>query len=56
MHDGYPCHHPCHDEHQVWYGSVEILYYTPETNSMLYVNWDLNRNFKKRNVCPLWKV
>ena len=26
------------DEHQVMYGTVESLYYTPETNRTLYVN------------------
>jgi len=36
------------DEHQVMYGSVESLYYTPETNITLYVNWNLNKNVKRR--------
>ena len=29
----------CCDEHQVLYGSVELLYCTPETNITLYVNY-----------------
>ena len=27
-----------HDKHQVMFGSVESLYYTPETDITLYVN------------------
>lgn len=26
---------------------VEVLYSTPETNSTLWVNWNLNKNIKK---------
>ena len=29
----------CCDEHWVMYGSVESLYYTPESNITLYVNY-----------------
>lgn len=28
----------CHDDHQVLYGIVELLYCPPETNMTLYVN------------------
>lgn len=29
----------CHDEHGVVYGTVELLYCTPEANISLYVNY-----------------
>lgn len=37
---------PC-DEHQGLHGSVESLYWTPETNITLYVNGNSNKNLKK---------
>ena len=37
----------CCDKHRVTYESVESLYCTPETNTTLYVNWNLNKNLKK---------
>ena len=30
------------------YETVESLYCTPETTITLYVNWNLNKNFKKK--------
>ena len=41
------------DEHQVLYRSAESLYRTPETNMTLYVNWNLNKNFKKKVVSTI---
>lgn len=31
---------------KILYGSVELLYYTPEANITQYVNWTLNKNLK----------
>lgn len=36
----------CPEEHQVLCGSAESLYCTHETNIILPVNWNLNKNFK----------
>ena len=34
------------DEHWLMYRSAESLNWTPETTITLYVNWNLNKNFK----------
>lgn len=45
----------CRDEHPASYGSVESLYRTPETDVTLCVNWNSNRNLKKReNIFFFW--
>ena len=36
------------DEHWVLYEIFELLCYALETNIILYVNWNLNKNLKKR--------
>ena len=35
------------DEYQMLYGSAEPLYRSPETNTVLYTNWNLNKNLQK---------
>ena len=35
----------CRDEHWVMYRSAESVNCTPETDIILYVNWNLNRNY-----------
>ena len=40
----------CCDKYRVWYGTVESLNCTPETNIILCVNWNLNKNLKKKVV------
>lgn len=35
------------DEHWALYGSVESLFFTPETNITLHANRNLNKNLKK---------
>ena len=38
----------CYDEHWVLYISDEPLNYTPETSNSLYVNQNLNKNYKRK--------
>ena len=37
------------DEHWMLYVGDESLNCTPEPNVMLYVNWNFNKNLKKKN-------
>ena len=41
------------DEHLVLYQSIESAYCTPETDITLHVNWNLNKNLKKKIIAEI---